>query len=213
MRSASSAERKACCPAQELFFSRPVPKKLPFPIARFRESVRIENKNVSLGKLDAPLLIGGIVKDADRESSELELFDVAILPEQGFASAPHWRREAGWRPFCQVAKQMVMYRPSTRRSLTSWFQLAKKFRRLKFVRREAPKNTGGNGSVERRGAALAADVPERDAQLLRARRKGKSYKVAANFPRGENPCGVMSRPKSMVGTGTQQRVFAGAARL
>ncbi len=142
-------------------------EEFSFAIARLCKSVRIENKNVSLGKLDAPLVIGGIVKDADRESSELELFDVAILPEQGLR-LPRIGDAKLVAPLLPSGKTDG-HVPSINAAVADQLvQLAKKFRGLKFVRREAPKNTGGNGSVERRGAALAADVPERDAQLLRA---------------------------------------------
>src|SRR5258705_3722797 len=45
-----------------------------------------------------------------------------------------------------------------------------------------------NGSVQRRGAAFAADVPERDAQLLRAVGK-KIVQVAARILSARQVCG------------------------
>src|SRR5258706_5307572 len=179
-------------------------EKLSFAIAGFGESIRIENQNVSLVEFHTPLVIGGIVKNADGKSGTLQLFDATILPEQrlclpGIGDAQH---TASFLPGSKTKRHIAALDATVADQL---IQLAQKFRGLKFVRREAAKNSRRNGSVQRRGAAFAADVPERDAQLLRAVGK-KIVQVAAHLPRGKNPCGDV-QPKIEGGHGTQQRVL------
>src|SRR6266852_1302606 len=109
---------------------------------------------------------------------------------------------AGLLPGSEANGHVAVLDPTVANEL---IQLAKEFRGLQLLRREAAQYPNRDRAVERRRTPLAAHIPERDTQLLRAVRK-EIVKVAAHLARRKNSRGDIE-VVIVVGDRAKQRVL------
>ena len=111
-------------------------EEFSFPVARLGDSVRIEKQNIAGVQPDAPFLIRGIVKNADRETRELELLDAPVFPEQRLRlpGIGHAELVAPLLPGGEANRHVAAVDAAVAHQL---IELAKKFRGLELVRRKA----------------------------------------------------------------------------
>src|SRR2546426_9138530 len=160
------------------------PLELTYSVGICGKAVEVNYQPVAGIKHNSPLLVANVVVNSEGKADQVRLFAAAALPEQRLRLAGVG--DAQLAPAILPGGEAQRHEAAFNAALADQFvHLAEHLGGLQLLRGQAAENSNGHRTVERRGAAFAADVAQGHAELLRAVTQ-EVVKVAADFASRED---------------------------